>query len=77
MNASGGENNEVVRQLLEKATGLDPDCGQAYSLLAMTYIFEWFRTESAACLTKAYEVASRSVAADSQDSWCQFALGFA
>ena len=77
MDASGGENNEVVRQLLERAIELDTACGRAYALLAMSYNYEWFRTGTPSSLTKAYELAKRSVAADSQDSWCQFALGFA
>ena len=77
MNTSGGEDNQTVRQLLERATALDPNSGRAYALLAMTNVFEWFRTGSAACLTGARELAKRSVTTDNEDCWCQFALGFA
>ena len=77
MDRAGGEHSEVVRELLERAVTLDPDFGRAHALLAMSYIFEWFRTSSADCLAQAHELARRAVVCDNQDCWCQFALGFA
>ena len=76
MDTAGGENSEVVRELLERAIELDPAFGRAHALLAMSYIYEWFRTNSSACLTKAHELAKRAVVLTTK-KWCQFSLGFA
>jgi len=77
MNATGSGQNEGVRRLLQKAIELDPACGRAHSLLALTHIFDWQHSGAQDCLVKAVDAARSALAADDQDSWSHFALGFA
>src|SRR5262249_47962433 len=64
------EDNDNVRALLERAIELDPQFALPFALLALTYVTQDFN------LTKAYELASRAVALDDQESACHRALGY-
>jgi TolB-like protein/cytochrome c-type biogenesis protein CcmH/NrfG len=71
------QDNVVAQALLEKATTLDPNYGQAFGVLATSYMFTahmgW------ADMAKATEIAGRSakaaIHADSEDPWAHNALG--
>jgi len=73
------QDNMVAQALLEKATAIDPNYGQALGLLATSYMFTahmgW------ADMAKATEIAERSakaaIRADSEDPWAHNALAHA
>jgi len=64
------EDNVNARALLERAIELDPQFALPFARLALTYVTQDFN------LTKAYELASRAVALDDQESACHQALGY-
>jgi TolB-like protein/cytochrome c-type biogenesis protein CcmH/NrfG len=71
------QDNVVAQALLEKATELDPNYGQALGLLAASYIFSahmgW--ADMAQVAPIAERAASAAILADGEDAWAHFALG--
>jgi TolB-like protein len=71
------QDNVVAQALLEKASELDPNYGQALGLLAASYIFSahmgWADMAKVAPLAE--RAASAAILADGEDAWAHFALG--
>ena len=71
------QDNVVAQALLEKATELDPNYGQALGLLAASYTFSahmgWADMAQVAPLAE--RAASAAILADGEDAWAHFALG--
>jgi TolB-like protein/cytochrome c-type biogenesis protein CcmH/NrfG len=71
------QDNVVAQALLEKATALDPNYGQALGLLAASYIFSahmgWADVAKVAPIAE--RAASAAILADGEDAWAHFALG--
>ena len=71
------QDNVVAQALLEKATELDPNYGQALGLLAASYSFSahmgW--ADMAKVMPLAEHAASVAILADGEDAWAHFALG--
>ncbi len=72
------QDNVVAQALLEKAISIDPHYGQAYGLLASSYMFSahmgWGGVHAPANAERAGLAAIR---ADSEDPWAHYALGSA
>jgi TolB-like protein/cytochrome c-type biogenesis protein CcmH/NrfG len=71
------QDNVVAQALLEKATALDPEYGQALGLLATSHTFSahmgW--EDKAVAMPIAEGAAASAILADSDDPWAHFALG--
>ena len=71
------QDNVVSQALLEKATALDPNYGQALGLLAATHTFSahmgWEDMGTAAPIAE--RAAMAAIMADSEDPWAHYALG--
>ena len=71
------QDNVVAQALLEKATALDPNYGQAFGVLATSHTFSahmgW--EDMAAASAIAERAAASAILADSEDPWAHFALG--
>jgi TolB-like protein/cytochrome c-type biogenesis protein CcmH/NrfG len=71
------EDNVVAQALLEKATAIDPNYGQAFGVLATTYTFSahmgW--AEIATVAPIAERAAHAAIRADDEDPWAHHALG--
>ncbi len=70
--------NKTAQQLLEKAVGIDPNYGQALSLLAASHLFGahagW---EDMSAATKVAEgLARTAIRSDDEDAWAHHALGY-
>ncbi len=67
----------AAQALLEKATAIDPNYGQAFGVLATTYTFSahmgWADMATAAPIAE--QAALAALAADSEDPWAHDALG--
>ena len=71
------QDNVVAQALLEKATAIDPNYGQALGVLATSYTFSahmgW--ADMAAVVSIAEKAALAAIRADSEDPWAHHALG--
>lgn len=71
------QDNVVAQALLEKATELDPNYGQALGLLAASYTFSahmgW--ADMAKVTPIAERAASAAILADGEDAWAHYAFG--
>ena len=71
------QDNVVAQALLEKATELDPNYGQALGLLAASYTFSahmgWADMATVAPLAE--RAAAAAILSDEEDAWAHFALG--
>ena len=71
------QDNVVAQALLEKATAIDPNYGQALGLLAASYTFSahmgWVDMATAAPIAE--HAARAAILADSEDPWAHQALG--
>jgi tetratricopeptide (TPR) repeat protein len=71
------QDNVVAQALLEKATAIDPNYGQALGVLATSHIFSahmgW--EDMAAVAPVAERAAATAILADSEDPWAHNALG--
>jgi TolB-like protein/cytochrome c-type biogenesis protein CcmH/NrfG len=71
------QDNVVAQALLEKATAIDPNYGQALGVLAASHTFSahmgW--TDMAAVVPVAESAALAAIRADSEDPWAHYALG--
>jgi TolB-like protein len=71
------QDNVVAQALLEKATAIDPNYGQAHGVLATSQTFGahmgW--AEMAKMAPLAERAARTAISADSDDPWAHFALG--
>ena len=71
------QDNVVAQALLEKATELDPNYGQALGLLAASYIFSahmgWADMAKVAPLAE--RAALAAILTDQEDAWAHYALG--
>lgn len=71
------QDNMVAQALLEKATALDPNYGQAFGLLATSHTFGahmgW--EDMARMMPIAEEAALAAIRADDEDAWAHQALG--
>jgi TolB-like protein len=71
------QDNVVAQALLEKATALDPNYGQAFGVLATSHTFGahmgW--EDMAAATPAAERAAATAMLADSEDPWAHLALG--
>jgi TolB-like protein/Tfp pilus assembly protein PilF len=71
------QDNVVAQALLEKATAIDPNYGQAHGLLATSHTFSahmgW--EDMAAVVPVAERSALAAIRADSEDPWAHYALG--
>src|SRR6476620_10107539 len=71
------QDNVVSQALLEKATAIDPNYGQALGVLAASQTFSahmgW--TDMAAVVPIAERAALAAIRADSEDPWTHYALG--
>ncbi len=71
------QDNVAAQALLEKATAIDPNYGQAFGVLATTYTFSahmgW--ADMATVAPIAEHAALAALAADSEDPWAHDALG--
>ena len=72
------QDNVVAQALLEKAIAIDPNYGQALSLLAASHMFSahmgW--EDMAAAMPIAERAAMAALLADSEDPWAHLALGW-
>ena len=70
------QDNVVAQALLEKAISIDPNYGQAFGLLASSYMFSahmgWGDDNTPA---NAERAALAAIRADSEDPWAHYALG--
>ncbi len=73
------QDNLVAQALLEKATAIDPDYGQALGVLAASYTFgahmDWADVATAAPIAE--RAALAAIRADGEDPWAHHALGCA
>ncbi len=73
------QDNVVAQALLEKATSIDPDYGQALGVLAASYTFSghmgWEDLDHV--VPMAERAALAAILADSEDPWAHWALGCA
>jgi TolB-like protein len=71
------QDNVVAQALLEKATAIDPDYGQALGVLANSYMFSahmgW--ADMATAVPLAERSALAAIISDSEDPWAHLALG--
>jgi TolB-like protein/Tfp pilus assembly protein PilF len=71
------QDNVVAQALLEKATAIDPNYGQALGVLAASHTFSahmgW--EDMAAVAPVAERAARAAILADSEDPWAHYALG--
>jgi TolB-like protein len=71
------QDNVVAQALLEKATAIDPNYGQAFGVLATSHTFSahmgW--EDMATATPIAERAAASAILADSEDPWAHFALG--
>src|SRR5580692_10056108 len=71
------QDNLVAQALLEKATTIDPNYGQAYGMLATSHTFSahmgWADMAMAAPIAE--RAAAAAILAVSEDPWAHFALG--
>jgi tetratricopeptide (TPR) repeat protein len=71
------QDNVVAQALLEKATAIDPNYGQALGVLAASHTFSahmgW--ADMAAVVPIAERAALTAIRADSEDPWAHYALG--
>jgi TolB-like protein/cytochrome c-type biogenesis protein CcmH/NrfG len=71
------QDNVVAQALLEKATAIDPNYGQALGVLATCYTFSahmgW--ADMSAVVSTAEQAALAAIRADSEDPWAHHALG--
>src|SRR5215475_311694 len=71
------QDNVVAQALLEKATAIDPNYGQALGVLAASHTFSahmgW--ADIAESVSIAERAALAAIRADSEDPWAHFALG--
>ena len=71
------QDNVVAQALLEKATAIDPNYGQALGVLAASHTFSahmgW--ADMVASVSIAERAALAAIHADSEDPWAHFALG--
>lgn len=71
------QDNVVAQALLEKATAIDPNYGQALGVLAASHTFSahmgW--ADMAAVVPIAERAALAAIRADSEDPWAHYALG--
>ena len=71
------QDNVVAQALLEKATAIDPNYGQALGVLAASHTFSahmgW--ADMAAVVPVAEFAALAAIRADSEDPWAHYALG--
>jgi tetratricopeptide (TPR) repeat protein len=71
------QDNVVAQALLEKATTIDPNYGQAFGVLATSHTFSahmgW--EDMATVAPIAERAAAAAILADSEDPWAHFALG--
>jgi len=71
------QDNVVAQALLEKATAIDPNYGQALGVLGATHTFSahmgW--ADMAASVPVAERAALAAIRADSEDPWAHYALG--
>jgi tetratricopeptide (TPR) repeat protein len=71
------QDNMVAQALLEKATAIDPNYGQAFGVLATSHTFGahmgW--ADMAAVAPVAERAAASAILADSEDPWAHQALG--
>jgi TolB-like protein/cytochrome c-type biogenesis protein CcmH/NrfG len=71
------QDNVVAQALLEKATAIDPNYGQALGLLAASHTFSahmgW--ADMATVVPIAERAALAAIRADSEDPWAHYALG--
>jgi TolB-like protein/Tfp pilus assembly protein PilF len=71
------QDNVVAQALLEKATTIDPNYGQAFGVLATSHTFSahmgW--EDMATVVPIAERAAAAAILADSEDPWAHYALG--
>ena len=71
------QDNVMAQALLEKATAIDPNYGQAFGVLATSHTFSahmgWEDMATAAPIAE--RAAASAILADSEDPWAHFALG--
>jgi TolB-like protein len=71
------QDNVVAQALLEKATAIDPNYGQAFGVLATSHTFSahmgWQDMATAAPIAE--RAAASAILADREDPWAHFALG--
>jgi tetratricopeptide (TPR) repeat protein len=71
------QDNMVAQAMLEKATAIDPNYGQALGVLAAAHTFSahmgW--SEMAKAVAIAERAAMAAIRADSEDPWAHYALG--
>ena len=71
------QDNVVAQALLEKATAIDPNYGQAFGVLATSHTFSahmgW--EDMATIAPIAERAAAAAILADSEDPWAHYALG--
>jgi tetratricopeptide (TPR) repeat protein len=71
------QDNVVAQALLEKATTIDPNYGQAFGVLATSHTFSahmgWEDMTTVAPIAE--RAAAAAILADSEDPWAHFALG--
>jgi tetratricopeptide (TPR) repeat protein len=72
----GGEEHAAIRSLVKQALALEPGYAQAQAMLAYTWMLTWFRNQDPTALDAADREASRAVALDPEEGWCQFVRGY-
>lgn len=74
------ETNVASRDLLQRATELDPNFASAYAFLALTHGIDYLNRWGASppeSMAQAEEAATRAVALDDNDPWAHWALAIA
>ncbi|QND66329.1 tetratricopeptide repeat protein [Mesorhizobium loti] len=74
------DTNVAARELLQRATELDPNFASAYAFLALTHGIDYLNRWGASppeSMAQAEEAAARAVALDDSDPWAHWALAIA
>jgi adenylate cyclase len=74
------ETNTAARDLLQRATELDPNFASAYAFLALTHGIDYLNRWGASppeSMAQAEEAATRAVTLDDSDPWAHWALAIA
>jgi TolB-like protein len=78
INLRSRQNYETAEQLLRRAIDLDPNCTQAYSLLAyvmaLAVVYGWRHRDSTMALAR--DAANTAIVLDVDEPWAHFAAGF-
>jgi TolB-like protein/class 3 adenylate cyclase/Tfp pilus assembly protein PilF len=72
----GQTNDARAREMFEKAIAMDPGLAPAYAWLSGQHMRQWYLGYSTDGIEKAFDLAKKAVALDSNDNMCHLGLGY-